>query len=220
MGSTAIRSALAFPGLASPASSRPRRTRPVRDAADFAALDTPTGVGRDDGRRRRARRLRCRRLHGLRRHPARRGRQRHRAVPAGGQHVVTPSLYSLYDPVRAAGMGRAADRAPRRAARRCSSAGWTRAGATTRSVIAAGLCTRIRTIACQEIFDYSTYDQPHAVQGRAGSAADGRGADDAAAVDPDHGVGRQHPADRPRAGRRSTRSPRSRTARSTNRSTP
>ena len=32
------------------------------------------------------------------------------------------------------------------------------------AVIAAGLCTRIRTIACQEIFDYSTYDQPHAVR--------------------------------------------------------
>ena len=31
-------------------------------------------------------------------------------------------------------------------------------------MIAAGLCTRIRTIGCREIFDYSTYDQPHAVR--------------------------------------------------------
>jgi hypothetical protein len=32
------------------------------------------------------------------------------------------------------------------------------------AVAAAGLCTRIRTVRCQEIFDYSTYDQPHAVR--------------------------------------------------------
>ncbi len=32
------------------------------------------------------------------------------------------------------------------------------------AVVAAGLCTRIRTIHCQEIFDYSTYDQEHAVR--------------------------------------------------------
>ena len=31
-------------------------------------------------------------------------------------------------------------------------------------MIAAGLCTRIRSIHCQEIFDYSTYNQPHAVK--------------------------------------------------------
>ena len=32
------------------------------------------------------------------------------------------------------------------------------------AVSPAGLCTRIRTSACQESFDYSTYDQPHAVR--------------------------------------------------------
>ena len=32
------------------------------------------------------------------------------------------------------------------------------------AVTAAGLCTRIRTITCQEIFDYSTYNQPFAVK--------------------------------------------------------
>lgn len=32
------------------------------------------------------------------------------------------------------------------------------------AVMAAGLCTRIRTVYCQEIFDYFTYNQPHAVR--------------------------------------------------------
>src|SRR6476660_480447 len=39
--------------------------------------------------------------------------------------------------------------------------GW---GNDALAVIAAGLCTRIRAIHCQEIFDYSTYDQPYAVR--------------------------------------------------------
>ena len=84
--------------------------------------------------------------------------------------------------------------------------GW---GNDALAVIAAGLCTRIRSIHCQEIFDYSTYDQPHAVKVLVRiRRPDGRGADDAAAVDPDHGVGRQHPADRSRTRVwRSTRSP-------------
>ncbi len=76
--------------------------------------------------------------------------------------------------------------------------GW---GNDALAVIAAGLCTRIRSIHCQEIFDYSTYDQPYAVKVLLRLRwLDGRGADDAAAVRPDDGVGRQHSADRPRAG--------------------
>ena len=39
--------------------------------------------------------------------------------------------------------------------------GW---GNDALAVIAAGLCTRIRSIHCQEIFDYSTYNQPYAVK--------------------------------------------------------
>ena len=39
--------------------------------------------------------------------------------------------------------------------------GW---GNDALAVIAAGLCTRIKTIHCQEIFDYSTYNQPYAVK--------------------------------------------------------
>ena len=39
--------------------------------------------------------------------------------------------------------------------------GW---GNDALAVIAAGLCTRIKSIHCQEIFDYSTYNQPYAVK--------------------------------------------------------
>ncbi len=39
--------------------------------------------------------------------------------------------------------------------------GW---GNDALAVLAAGLCTRIKTIRCQEIFDYSTYNQPHSVK--------------------------------------------------------
>ncbi len=76
--------------------------------------------------------------------------------------------------------------------------GW---GNDALAVTAASLCTRINTITCQEIFDYSTYNQPFAVQGVVWfRRLDGRDPDDAAAVHPDDGVGRQHPAHRPRAG--------------------
>ena len=83
-----------------------------------------------------------------------------------GAHVVTPSLYSLYDPRSA----------PREWVDRLTAAaeeggstllvsgvdpGWAN---DALAVLAAGLCTRITTIVCQEIFDYSTYDQPHAVR--------------------------------------------------------
>jgi hypothetical protein len=39
--------------------------------------------------------------------------------------------------------------------------GW---GNDALAVIAAVLCTRIKSIHCQEIFDYSTYNQPYAVK--------------------------------------------------------
>jgi hypothetical protein len=83
-----------------------------------------------------------------------------------GKHVVTPSLYSLYDPRSA----------PPEWAERLTAAaeeggasllvsgvdpGW---GNDALAIIAAGLCTRIKTINCQEIFDYSTYNQPYAVK--------------------------------------------------------
>ncbi len=83
-----------------------------------------------------------------------------------GVLVVTPSLYSMYDPRSA----------PREWVDRLTAAA-EEGGATllvsgvdpgwandALAVMAAGLCTRIRSIHCQEIFDYSTYDQPHAVK--------------------------------------------------------
>ena len=83
-----------------------------------------------------------------------------------GVHVVTPSLYSLYDPTSApAELG---DRLVAAATTGGASLfvsgvdpGWAN---DALAVMAAGLCTRIETIHCQEIFDYSTYDQPHAVR--------------------------------------------------------
>ena len=83
-----------------------------------------------------------------------------------GAHVVTPSLYSLYDPTSAPAELR--DRLAAAAAAGGASLfvsgvdpGWAN---DALAVIAAGLCTRIDTIQCQEIFDYSTYNQPHSVR--------------------------------------------------------
>jgi 2,4-diaminopentanoate dehydrogenase len=83
-----------------------------------------------------------------------------------GRHVVTPSLYSLYDPRSAPPewVERLTNAAEEGGATLLVSGvdpGW---GNDALAVIAAGLCTRIRSIHCQEIFDYSTYDQPHAVK--------------------------------------------------------
>jgi hypothetical protein len=83
-----------------------------------------------------------------------------------GKHVVTPSLYSLYDPRSAPPewverLTRAAEEGGCALLVSGVDPGW---GNDALAVIAAGLCTRIRSIRCQEIFDYSTYDQPHAVK--------------------------------------------------------
>jgi hypothetical protein len=83
-----------------------------------------------------------------------------------GKHVVTPSLYSLYDPRSAPPewVERLTGAAEEGGATLLVSGvdpGW---GNDALAVIAAGLCTRIRSIHCQEIFDYSTYDQPYAVK--------------------------------------------------------
>ena len=166
MGSTAIRSVAAFPGLELAGVITSSPDKEGRDAATFAGLDSPTGVTAttdvdaalsvsdavaymasgdvrpDDAINDIVRCLRA------------------------GVHVVTPSLYSLYDPRSA----------PREWVDRLTSAA-EEGGATllvsgvdpgwandALAVMAAGLCTRIRSIHCQEIFDYSTYDQPHAVK--------------------------------------------------------
>jgi hypothetical protein len=166
MGSTAIRSATAFPGLELTAVITSSPDKEGTDAATFAGLDAPTGVTAttdvdaalaasdavaymasgdirpDDAINDIVRCLRA------------------------GVHVVTPSLYSLYDPRSA----------PQEWVERLTAAA-EEGGATllvsgvdpgwandALAVMAAGLCTRIRSIHCQEIFDYSTYDQPHAVR--------------------------------------------------------
>jgi len=83
-----------------------------------------------------------------------------------GLHVVTPSIYALYDPTSAP------SELTNRLRTTCRSGGasllvsgvdpgWAN---DALAVLAAGLCTRINTIHCQEIFDYSTYNQPHAVR--------------------------------------------------------
>lgn len=83
-----------------------------------------------------------------------------------GKQVVTPSLYSLYDPASAPAewVERLTDAAVAGNSALLVSGvdpGW---GNDALAVIAAGLCTRIRSIRCQEIFDYSTYNQPHSVR--------------------------------------------------------
>src|SRR4029077_6517091 len=83
-----------------------------------------------------------------------------------GKHVVTPSLYSLYDPRSAPPewverLTQAAEEGGATLLVSGVDPGW---GNDALAIIAAGLCTRIRSIHCQEIFDYSTYDQPHSVE--------------------------------------------------------
>jgi hypothetical protein len=166
MGATAIRSAVAFPGLKLSGVITSSPDKAGKDAATFARLDEPTGVaattdvdaalaGCDavaymasgDIRPEEAINdiLRCLRA---------------------GKHVVTPSLYSLYDPRSAPPewverLTRAAEEGGSALLVSGVDPGW---GNDALAVIAAGLCTRIRSIRCQEIFDYSTYDQPHAVK--------------------------------------------------------
>ena len=166
MGRTAIRSAVAFPGLrlSGVITSSPEKTG--ADAATFAGLDTSTGVaattdidaalaGSDavaymaSGDTR----------------PDEAVNDIERCLRAG-VHVVTPSLYSLYDPRSApeewvARLTAAAESGGAALLVSGVDPGWAN---DALAVIAAGLCTRIRTIHCQEIFDYSTYDQPHAVR--------------------------------------------------------
>jgi hypothetical protein len=83
-----------------------------------------------------------------------------------GRHVVTPSLYSLYDPRSAPtdwveGLTQAAEEGGATLLVSGVDPGW---GNDALAVTAASLCTRITSIQCQEIFDYSTYDQPYAVK--------------------------------------------------------
>jgi hypothetical protein len=166
MGATSIRSATAFPGLGLTGVITSSDDKAGKDAATFANLDTATGVtastnvdsvlaGCDAVAYMASGDIR----------PEEAIADIERCLRAG-QHVVTPSLYSLYDPRSAPPewlerLTRAAEEGGGTLLVSGVDPGW---GNDALAVIAAGLCTRIRSIHCQEIFDYSTYNQPHAVK--------------------------------------------------------
>lgn len=166
MGSTTIRSTLAFPGLelAGVITSSPEKVG--RDAATFAGLETETGVlatADVDAALATCDAVAYMASGDIRPDDAIADIER---CLLAGAHVVTPSLYSLYDP-RSAPKGwvdqltAAAERGGSTLLVSGVDPGWAN---DALAVLAAGLCTRIATIVCQEIFDYSTYDQPHAVR--------------------------------------------------------
>lgn len=166
MGATAIRSATAFPGLELAAVITSSEDKAGRDAATFAKLDAPTGVEATtdvDAALTQCDAVAYMSSGDIR--PEEALAEIERCLRAGKQ-VVTPSLYSLYDPASAPAdwVERLTDAAVAGNSALLVSGvdpGW---GNDALAVIAAGLCTRIRTIRCQEIFDYSTYNQPHSVR--------------------------------------------------------
>jgi hypothetical protein len=166
MGATAIRSATAFPGLQLTGVITSSDDKAGKDAATFAKLDTATGVRAStdvdavlagcDG-------VAYMASGDIRPEDAIADIERCLRV---GKHVVTPSLYSMYDPRSAPRewverLTRAAEEGGGTLLVSGVDPGW---GNDALAVIAAGLCTRIRAIHCQEIFDYSTYNQPYAVK--------------------------------------------------------
>ncbi len=164
MGSTAIRSVTAFPGLRTDRCHHVvARTKPAGTPRPSPASTAPTGVVASTDVDAVLVALRRRRLHGLRRHPARGGDRRHRALPARGRARRHPvAVLALRPALGPAGMGGPAHRGRRaRAEPRCWSAVSTRAGPTMRSRSPRPGCAPASTPShCQEIFDYSTYDQP------------------------------------------------------------
>jgi hypothetical protein len=166
MGSTAIRSALAFPGLELSGVITSSESKAGMDAAEFAGLDTASGVKATtdvDAALADCDAVAYMASGDIR--PEEAVNDIERCLRAGS-HVVTPSLYSLYDPRSAPQewVERLTEAAEEGRATLLVSGvdpGW---GNDALAVIAAGLCTRIQTIHCQEIFDYSTYNQPHAVK--------------------------------------------------------
>jgi hypothetical protein len=166
MGSTAIRSVMAFPGLRLSGVITSSPDKDGKDAATFGRLDAETGVSATtdidvalagcDG-------VAYMASGDIR--PDEAVDEIARCLRAG-KHVVTPSLYSLYDPRSAPRewvqcLAAAAEEGGSALLVSGVDPGW---GNDALAVIAAGLCTRIRSIHCQEIFDYSTYNQPYAVK--------------------------------------------------------
>ena len=166
MGATAIRSAVAFPGLQLSGVITSSPDKAGKDAATFAKLDQPTGVTADtdiDAVLADCDAVAYMASGDIR--PDEAVADIERCLRAGS-HVVTPSLYSLYDPRSAPPewverLSQAAEEGGSTLLVSGVDPGW---GNDALAVIAAGLCTRIESIHCQEIFDYSTYNQPHAVK--------------------------------------------------------
>ena len=166
MGATAIRSAVAFPGLRLAGVITSSPDKDGRDAATFAGLDAETGVSATTDVE--AALAGCDAVAYMASgdiRPDEAVNDIERCLRAG-KHVVTPSLYSLYDPRSAPPewverLTQAAEEGGATLLVSGVDPGW---GNDALAVIAAGLCTRIRSIHCQEIFDYSTYDQPHSVK--------------------------------------------------------
>lgn len=166
MGSTAIRSAVAFPGLELTGVITSSPDKAGKDAATFAGLDSPTGVTATtdvDAALANADAVAYMASGDIR--PDDAITDIERCLRAGAL-VVTPSLYSLYDPRSAPQewvdrLTAAAEEGGSTLLVSGVDPGW---GNDALAVMAAGLCTRIQTIRCQEIFDYSTYDQPYAVR--------------------------------------------------------
>jgi hypothetical protein len=166
MGATAIRSAVAFPGLALTGVITSSPDKAGRDAAEFAGLDEPTGVLATmdvDAALAESDAVAYMASGDIR--PDEAITDIERCLRAG-KHVVTPSLYSLYDPASAPPewvdrLTAAAEEGTATLLVSGVDPGW---GNDALAVTAASLCTRIKTITCQEIFDYSTYNQPFAVK--------------------------------------------------------
>ncbi|OBK77362.1 dihydrodipicolinate reductase [Mycobacterium sp. 1164985.4] len=166
MGSSAIRSATAFPGLELASVITSSQDKAGKDATEFAALDGPSGVAVTidvDGALAGCDAVAYMASGDIRPDDAVADIER---CLRAGRHVVTPSLYSLYDPRSAPPewvdrLTRAAEEGNSTLLVSGVDPGW---GNDALAVIAAGLCTRIKTIHCQEIFDYSTYNQPHSVR--------------------------------------------------------
>jgi hypothetical protein len=166
MGATAIRSAVAFPGLQLSGVITSSPDKDGKDAATFSRLDSEVGVVATtdvDAALAACDAVAYMASGDIRPDDAVNDIER---CLRAGKHVVTPSLYSLYDPRSAPPewVDRLTQAAEEGGATMLVSGvdpGW---GNDALAVIAAGLCTRIRSIHCQEIFDYSTYDQPYAVK--------------------------------------------------------
>jgi hypothetical protein len=166
MGATSIRSATAFPGLKLTGVITSSDDKAGMDAGTFAKLNAATGVSAStdvDAVLAGCDAVAYMASGDIR--PEEAIADIERCLRAG-KHVVTPSLYSLYDPRSAPPewvdrLTRAAEEGGGTLLVSGVDPGW---GNDALAVIAAGLCTRIRSIHCQEIFDYSTYNQPYAVK--------------------------------------------------------